>query len=126
MRLVIHVDDVPYTSIREKYPDAPKGEEVYFKDLTKISGAQDLSVGIGWQKPGEVHKAHHHPDASEFYYILEGSGEITVGGSTVQVKPGIFCYIPVNVSHKVINNTNETLVLLYGYNRGTHQTIWDE
>lgn len=97
-----------------------------FKELISEEMANDLYLGIGWLKPGEVHILHHHPDVSEFYFVLKGSAKITVGDETMEASQGTACYIPVGVKHKIVNDGPETFIVLFGYNRSRYTIIWDE
>lgn len=121
-----HIDDAPL--IRNvDVPGADPRDEGIFKELiTEETGSTDLYLGIGWLKAGEVHILHHHPKASEFYYIVDGSSEIIVDDETEQVRPGSVIYIPAGAKHKIVNNTDKTCVVLFGYNVPQHVCIWDE
>lgn len=94
--------------------------------IDREKGSQDLSLGIGWLKPGEVHLLHHHEEASEFYYIIEGSGTITVADETVKATPGTTIYIPAGDKHKIVNDSDRDMIVLFGYNRPDWPSIWDE
>ena len=117
-----HFDDVEWS-----YSPNPK-DQGRSKTLisSELNESDDLRVGVGWLEPGEVHILHHHPDASEFYYIAEGSAKITVGDRVFDTKPGTAIYIPTEDKHKIVNDGEQTLVVLFGYNRGRYHTIWDE
>ena len=127
MKYIRHINDVE--AIRNSdLPGAAPRDSGTFKDLiSERTGTLELGLGIGWLQPGEMHISHHHPDIAEFYYVLEGSAEITVEGEAVQAVPGTFCYIPVNAKHKITNNTAATFCVLFGLSRGSMPTtIWDE
>ena len=121
-----HIDDVPLIK-NVDVPGADPRDEGIFKELiTEETGSTDIYLGIGWLKAGEVHILHHHPKASEFYYIVDGSSEITVEDETEQVRPGSVIYIPAGAKHKIVNNTDKTCVVLFGYNVPKHVCVWDE
>lgn len=127
MKYIRHIDDVE--AIRNSdLPGADPRDSGIFKDLiSENTGALELGLGIGWLQPGEMHILHHHPDIAEFYYVLEGSAEMTVEDETVRAIPGTFCYIPANAKHRIVNNTTTTFCVLFGLSRGTMPTtIWDE
>lgn len=94
--------------------------------IDKEKGSKDIALGIGWLGPGEVHLLHHHEKASEFYYILEGTGIITVADEAAKVGPGTATYIPAGEKHKIENDATTDLVVLFGYNRVDWESIWDE
>lgn len=130
MKKIIHIDDVGFITnadYHRKKDDFHPRDQGRFKQLiSDETGSKDINLGIGWLEPGEIHILHHHPKASEFYYVLEGSSEITVGDEKVQARAGTVCYIPAGVSHKIVNNTRETCVVLFGYNYPTYRSVWDE
>ena len=104
-----------------------QNDDGVFKSLiNKENGSKDIVLGIGWLKPGEVHLLHHHTTASEFYYVLKGSASITSGEEVQQVYSGTAVYIPAGDSHKIVNNGEETLEILFGYNTIDLDTIFDE
>jgi oxalate decarboxylase/phosphoglucose isomerase-like protein (cupin superfamily) len=96
-----------------------------FKELI-VGSSDDLYVGVGWLKPGEIHILHHHPDASEFYFVLKGVARITVGDETIRANQGTACYIPVGTKHKIVNDSDQEFTVLFGYNRSKYSTIRDE
>lgn len=94
--------------------------------INKDTGSGDLTLGIGWMKPGEIHLLHHHPVTSEFYYILEGAGTVFVGDEVAKVQPGTAIYIPAGDSHKIVNDGEKELVVIFGYSNTEWKNIWDE
>ncbi len=125
-RRFIHIDDVEFIGNADIHGE-PRDEGVFKKLISEENGSKDISLGIGWLKPGEVHILHHHPKASEFYYVIEGSSEITVDDETRQATAGMAVYIPAEAKHKIVNNTDKTCTILFGYNYPKSDTsIWDE
>jgi len=123
----IHIDDSPLYINTDIPGQDPRDQGTAKRLITKeLVGSTDLRLGIGWLKPGEIHLLHHHPKASEFYYILEGSSEITVDDETQQVKSGSAIYIPAGAKHRIVNNTEEICVVLFGYNYPEYESVWDE
>ena len=47
---------------------------------------------------------HYHKLSEEFYYILEGSGEIEIDGAKAQVGPGDAILIPAGAWHTIQAN----------------------
>jgi mannose-6-phosphate isomerase-like protein (cupin superfamily) len=54
---------------------------------------------------------HHHLETEEIYYILQGSGQMTVGDETRQVEPGDAIFIPRRNTH-TLENTGQTPMLI--------------
>jgi len=122
---VVHLEEVPMVTNADTTGN-PKDEGRWKSLIDKEKGSKDLSLGIGWLRPGEVHLLHHHEDASEFYYVLEGSGTITVGDEVAKATPGTAVYIPAGDTHGIINDGEEEMVVLFGYNKPEWTSIWDE
>jgi mannose-6-phosphate isomerase-like protein (cupin superfamily) len=123
-RLVTHIEDINW----EENKRINEKDEGTFKILVSKSrtDSSDLMLGIGRLAPREVHVMHHHPDSSEFYFVMSGSGKIIIENRMVEARPGLATYIPHNYRHKIINDSNGTLVIMFGHNVVEYQTIWDE
>jgi uncharacterized cupin superfamily protein len=105
---------------------------MHIKSLaTKVSEARECHGGTGslWCREilGDYHRAgpgikfvhddaiapgasigeHWHEGDEEFYYILEGAGEMTLDGRTVQVQTGDFCFTRSGHRHS-LKNTGAT------------------
>lgn len=66
--------------------------------------------------PGHAVTPHLHRDTEEIYYVLDGSGEMTIGEETAHVGPGDAIYIPRGSRH-TLRNTGATpmrIVLVCG------------
>jgi len=58
--------------------------------------------------PAGVELKHHtHQDHEQIYYIIKGSGIISVGDEKKTVKAGDCIYMPTDVSHGFVNNSDE-------------------
>jgi mannose-6-phosphate isomerase-like protein (cupin superfamily) len=49
---------------------------------------------------------HYHKLSEEFYFILEGTGEMTVGDETQSVGPGDAILIPAGAWHEITATTS--------------------
>ncbi|MBW1714038.1 MAG: cupin domain-containing protein [Deltaproteobacteria bacterium] len=107
------------------------GDERWLADKLKWqrlfgpSESEDLIFGIAKLPPGEIHLPHHHPDAPELYYVLEGQGLFRVAGEEKECGPGSGIYMPAGASHSVWNNGTEELVFFFAYDRPFYQTVLD-
>lgn len=119
-------EDLPLIHNTELEGASERDEGVFKWLISPETGSDDLEVGIGWLKPGEVHILHHHLDESEFYYVLEGSSTITVNGQAERVLPSASVYIPAGVTHSIVNDSEGMCVLLFGYNMHCRTTVFDE
>lgn len=57
---------------------------------------------------------HHHPEKTEYIYVLEGNPEIVIGNDTYQGKEGEFFILPLSVSHAINNKSDIACTLLIG------------
>jgi len=55
---------------------------------------------------------HHHAVTEEIYYILAGSGDMTLGDDTRAVGPGDAIAIPPGLRHTIRNTGSSELVFL--------------
>jgi mannose-6-phosphate isomerase-like protein (cupin superfamily) len=74
--------------------------------------------------PGAAVGRHHHTATEEVYYILRGSGRMTVGDEERAVGAGDAIFIPRATTHTLANTGAEPLVLLLvcgpAYDRADH------
>lgn len=66
------------------------------------------SEGVHTHRPGDTQVGSF----DEFYYILEGAGEMQVAGETLAVKAGDHVFMPNGVAHG-IENTSTTPLRVY-------------
>lgn len=63
--------------------------------------------------PGQAQETHMHPATSHAWFIVSGSGEVTMeDGRKERVGPGMFCVHPRNTVHGLKNDGSETLVYI--------------
>ena len=55
---------------------------------------------------------HHHLNTEEVYYILHGSGQMTVGSEARAVEAGDAVFIPVGKTHTLENTGPEPMAIL--------------
>lgn len=48
---------------------------------------------------------HFHSRTEELYYVVAGAGEVTLGDTKTEVKPGDTVIIPIGVHHKIRGGT---------------------
>jgi mannose-6-phosphate isomerase-like protein (cupin superfamily) len=80
----------------------------------KVAGAQDLECSIAHAiiPPGESTLPHLLKNATELYYILEGSGEMHIGKEAASVSPGRIILIPPRARQWIRNTGRDNLVFL--------------
>ena len=71
-------------------------------------------------KPGQAKGGHYHPEAVEWFTIIEGSAILKLEDMDTHEKrqiemsleKAITVFIPNNVAHVVVNNSNNDFILL--------------
>lgn len=84
--------------------------EKFFK--TTLWQGEHLMLGLNCLEPQQVQNVHAHQGADKFYFVLEGSGQFTVGDKEQEASAGSIVVAPAGVSHGVKNNGTQTLSLL--------------
>lgn len=77
-----------------------------------LVGSAHLMSGLNCFEPGQAQKVHAHGGADKLYYVVEGSGEFEVGEEIRQVSEGELLYVPADIPHGVLNNSDDRLVVL--------------
>lgn len=84
--------------------------------LPSHTGEIYLTMG----KPGQAKGGHYHPEAVEWFTIIEGSAILKLEDMDTHEKrliemsleKAITVFIPNNVAHVVVNNSNSDFILL--------------
>lgn len=76
------------------------------------SAARNQSLAEATLAPGHSTIAHFHARSEEIYYILSGSGEVSLGGATSTCGVGTAIIIAPHVPHQIRNIGGEDLVFL--------------
>jgi mannose-6-phosphate isomerase-like protein (cupin superfamily) len=71
-----------------------------------------LLVGLNCLLPGQGQHLHEHATQDKFYFVLEGTGEFTVGETTQHCSSGELILAPAGVPHGVENHGPERLSFL--------------
>ena len=72
-------------------------------------------------EPGQGTQEHFHKTQEEIYYIVEGSGSITIDGETTAVKGGDMVFSPADVPHSIAAAEDERMVMFFV--KGPGQTM---
>ena len=75
-------------------------------EITRCSLAEEVLP------PGCAVTPHHHRELEEIYYIISGSGVMTVGDEHREVGAGDAIYVPRNHLHTLENTGDEPIKLL--------------
>ncbi len=105
----------------------PEGITSHLLASPRTCGAEHLTTTLAVIQPGGEQRVHSHPP-EQVYFILEGSGLMTVGGETLRVEPGDCVFIPSGVPHGL--NNDGAAVLRYfsaaapAYEAGHLEKTW--
>src|SRR4051812_30162450 len=99
-----------YVHKKETSPRYVRTEGItsYLLASPRTSGAQHLTTTLAVLEPGGEQRLHSHPP-EQVYFILEGSGLMTVGSETQRVGPGDCIFIPSGQRHGLKNDGAVTL-----------------
>jgi len=84
------------------------GSEIRELLAHRNSGIRNQSLAEARLPPGASTTPHYHPLTEEIYYILEGSGRMTIGDETREVSPGEAVAIPPGAVHTIQNTCSGT------------------
>jgi mannose-6-phosphate isomerase-like protein (cupin superfamily) len=76
------------------------------------SSAAHQSLAEATVPPGGATEPHRHPETEEIYYILRGTGRMTVGDEARDVAALDAVLIPPGVRHTIRNTGTDDLVFL--------------
>jgi len=89
------------------------GEGCFINELFNEVNHSGGSIAKATVKPEMITENHLLSDTDEWYYILEGIGEMFLNGQNIgEVKPGETVHIPQNTPQYIKNTGSEDLVFL--------------
>lgn len=95
----------PYTT-----KDTSEIREFFNPGITK--NCKNLSLAEATLPSGCSTQKHMHPKAEEIYYVLSGSGLLTIGEESQQLLAGDAVLIPSGAPHEFLNNSEADLRFL--------------
>jgi mannose-6-phosphate isomerase-like protein (cupin superfamily) len=88
------------------------GSEIRELLAHRNSSIRNQSLAEARLAPGGSTAPHFHPATEEIYYILEGTGRMTIAGETRDVNAGDAIAIPPGAIHTITNHGSTTLKFL--------------
>ncbi len=85
-----------------------EGITSYLLASPRTCAARHLTTSLVRLEPGGEQRVHSHPP-EQVYFILEGSGLMTVGNDTQEVRPGDCIFVPSDTPHGLKNQALEPL-----------------
>ena len=70
-----------------------------------VAASAHMICGLNCFEPGQAQKVHAHAGADKLYYVVEGSGEFSVGSEKRTISAGELLYVPEDVEHGVVNTS---------------------
>ncbi len=104
MDIINHRDTTPFTTV--------DGSTIRELMAHRNSGIRKQSLAEARLPPGQATVLHHHAVTEEIYYILSGTGEMTLGQEARPVGPGDAIAIPPGQRHTIRNTGSDELVFL--------------
>jgi mannose-6-phosphate isomerase-like protein (cupin superfamily) len=105
-KLVFKIADVPTVEA----PDGGMRNNVMVTEET--CGATAFSAGILTVHPGGKSCVDCH-EVQELYYVISGTGIVTVGDVPNRVEAGDMMFLPEKITHDVVNDGKEPLAIVW-------------
>jgi mannose-6-phosphate isomerase-like protein (cupin superfamily) len=71
-----------------------------------------LFAGLNAFEPGQQHRLHTHAGQDKLYFVLEGEGDVTVGGEQARIRRGDLVLAPSGEEHSLVNAGPGRLVVM--------------
>ena len=112
---ILNISDLEFKPSPVPMPDSVKekfdGATMAF--VGPLIGAQKLGYNITVLPPGKrAFPFHNHHVNEEMFFILEGVGEVRIGGETFSIKKGDFIACPpggAEFAHQIVNTSSGEL-----------------
>lgn len=88
--------------------------------------ARGFALGYGVLAPDGGQVPWHHHEQEEVYFVIEGRGEICVGGERGELAAGQAVHVPSQVFHQLTNVGDEPLHFVYVYCPGGDVAHWKQ
>ena len=86
--------------------------------------ASNFAVGYVVLEPKGGQVPWHNQEQEEVYFVLEGTGEMCLGGERHTITGGQAAYIPSRVFHQMTNIGDTPLTMLYVYGPAGDVAHW--
>lgn len=114
---ILNIDELEFASFPVPPPPETGGKFAgTIGDIGRRMGATKLGANITVIPAGKrVYPFHNHHVNEEFFFVLEGAGELRFGEETYPLRKGDFILCPPGgreVAHQIINTKDEEMRLL--------------
>jgi mannose-6-phosphate isomerase-like protein (cupin superfamily) len=107
----------------EEQPTATAPNRSYNWLLTSEQSGGSIVLHVLTVEPGFWATEHHHPAEEEFFFVLDGELEVTIGDKTVIGGPGTFAYAPPNCTHSFRPHGGKPCKVLHWNSPGGHERL---
>lgn len=77
-----------------------------------LAATEHLFAGLNALEPGQQHALHTHDGQDKLYYVLEGTGEVTVGETRSAIGAGDLVLAKSGEEHALENSGPNRLVVM--------------
>ena len=85
--------------------EAAQSENPHGVDARGLHSTEHVQVSMITLKPGEGLKRHLTP-VDAFFYVLEGTGKVEIGGEVEEVSADMLIDSPARVPHRLFNESD--------------------
>lgn len=104
---------------REEWDDPVRGSVAFYTLLSSdITPTDSMCAGVAEIAPGGGSRQLHRHAEPEIYYMLEGTGVMSIDGTDTVVAAGDVIFIPGNTEHGLRNETDAPVRLFYVFPTG--------
>jgi mannose-6-phosphate isomerase-like protein (cupin superfamily) len=86
--------------------------------------ARNFCMGYVTLDPGGGQVPWHNQEQEEVYFIVEGAGEMCLGGERRSVHAGQIVFIPPGVHHQLTNTGDRPMIMIYCYGPAGDVAHW--
>jgi quercetin dioxygenase-like cupin family protein len=79
----------------------------------KLTASEKIVTELLCYEPGQSSPMHHHPGQDEVFYVLDGTGTISIGAEEQTVNLGSLIFVPAQTRHAIRAADNSRLVILF-------------
>jgi mannose-6-phosphate isomerase-like protein (cupin superfamily) len=114
---------IPTVLLPDEAPTSTAPNRQYRWLLKSEQSGGSIALHVLTVEPGFWAKEHHHPAEEEFFFVLDGELEVTIGNRTVTGGPGTFAYAPPGCTHSFRPVGGKPCTVLHWNSPGGHERL---
>ncbi len=79
----------------------------------KLLGSAKIVAELLCYEPGQSTPIHQHPQQDEIFYVLEGSGKLTLGDGETAIHPQSLILVPAQTRHGLVAGETRLVILFF-------------